>query len=195
MMSVIMRRYTFNPVLALTAGISAAAVLVALAGAPATLLLRYERHAVLAGEVWRLLSAHLVHLGNGHLVMNLAALWLIWAVFMRHSGGLRWWLYTLVSALGVGLGLLTFSPGIQWYVGLSGVLHGLIAAALIEEYRTAPLMATGLGIGLAFKLGWEQFHGALPSSEHLSGGPVIVDAHLYGAIAGMVIAAARLRSE
>lgn len=37
------------------------------------------------------------------------------------------------------------------------------------------------------KLTWEQIAGPLPGSEATAGGNVIVDAHLYGAVAGYLI--------
>ena len=37
------------------------------------------------------------------------------------------------------------------------------------------------------KLSWEQFDGALPGSESVAGGLVVVDAHLYGALAGALL--------
>jgi len=39
---------------------------------------------------------------------------------------------------------------------------------------------------LGLKLAWEQLAGPLPGSEALSGGPVVVDAHLYGTSAGLL---------
>ena len=38
------------------------------------------------------------------------------------------------------------------------------------------------------KIGWEQWHGPVPGSETTSGGPVVVDAHLYGAVGGAMAA-------
>ena len=35
------------------------------------------------------------------------------------------------------------------------------------------------------KIAYEQFAGPVPGSEFASGGPVVVDAHLYGAIGGL----------
>ena len=36
------------------------------------------------------------------------------------------------------------------------------------------------------KVAYEQMAGPMPGSEFTSGGPVVVNAHLYGAIAGLV---------
>ena len=163
-----------------------AAFLIMLLGDGAAMGLRYQREAVLEGEIWRLLSGHLVHLGWSHLLMNLMALGLIWALFGDVLSIAAWLLLLLSSALFDGLGLLLMSPEIKWYVGMSGVLHGLFMAgalaAMVSGRRDGLLL---LGV-LAAKLLWEQFAGPLPGSETGAGGPVVVDAHLYGAIAGAV---------
>ena len=39
---------------------------------------------------------------------------------------------------------------------------------------------------LVAKISWEQFSGPVPGSELTSGGPVVVDAHLYGALGGVL---------
>src|SRR5690606_33115171 len=57
------------PVLA----IASIAVLFELFGDAGREALRYERDALEAGEAWRRLTGHLVHLGRGHLAMNHAA--------------------------------------------------------------------------------------------------------------------------
>lgn len=172
----------------LVLALTLAALLVALLGEPAAQRLRYERGAILSGEVWRLFSGHLVHLGWTHLGLNAAALVLIAALLGRLQRAPPWAWSVLASSLGVGLGLLWCSPQVDWYVGLSGVSHGLVAAggaALARERRAAGFAWLAL---LAGKLAWEQFHGALPGSQAVIGGATVVDAHLYGAVAGLMAA-------
>ncbi|MEM9492678.1 MAG: rhombosortase, partial [Myxococcota bacterium] len=89
----------------------------------------------------------------------------------------------------VDLGFWLLVPGLTWYVGLSGVLHGLLIAGLICGWRQAPGESGALGVVVAAKLAWEQFGGALPGSALTAGGPVIVDAHLFGAAGGLVAGA------
>ena len=88
---------------------------------------RYDRAALEAGQVWRLITAHLVHLGWGHLWPNVLALLLIGGLVEEFLGPLEWVVATVGAALGIDLGLYALDPGVSWYVGLSGVLHGLVA--------------------------------------------------------------------
>ena len=52
--------------------------------------------------------------------------------------------------------------------------------------RTGSRIGYLLVAGLAGKLIWEQLAGPLPISESTSGGPVLVDAHLYGTVGGVI---------
>ncbi len=158
--------------------------LVALGGADLAGILRYQRTDILHGQLWRLLSAHLVHLGTAHLLLNLCGLGLVWALFARELSGAAGWLVLLCSALGVSFGLLLFDPGLVWYVGLSGVLHGLFAAGALRLWRERPAEAALMLAALAGKLLWEQLLGPLPGTSAIAGGPVIVAAHLFGTVGG-----------
>ena len=149
-------------------------------------LLQFQRGGILNGQLWRLLSGHFVHLGWPHALLNLVALGLILAAFTDVAAGPRGAWLVLGSVIAIDLGLLVLQPHIEWYVGLSGVLHGLIAgAAVLTRRRWEGRILLAL---LVVKLGWEQRFGALPSTAEIAGGPVIVDAHLYGAIGGLITA-------
>lgn len=146
--------------------------------------LRYDRAAILGGEYYRLVSGHFVHLGWSHLALNLAGLGLgTWLFGADRSPG--WWLgATLVAALACGLGLLVWSPGVRWCVGLSGVLHGLMVVgfggwALAGDRWALVLLAVVVG-----KMTWEQLGGDMPWEAALAGGRVITDAHVWGAVGG-----------
>jgi rhomboid family GlyGly-CTERM serine protease len=158
--------------------------LLALGGTDVTEALRYQRAEILHGQLWRLLSAHLVHLGDSHLLLNLCGLGLVWGLFPRELSGPAGWWVLLCSALGVSLGLLVFDPGLVWYVGLSGVLHGLFVAGALRLWRERPTEAALMLAVLAGKLIWEQRLGPLPGTSAIAGGPVVVDAHLFGTVGG-----------
>ena len=59
--------------------IIAIALLLEVAGDSATALLRYDREVIGNGELWRLLTGHLVHLGWSHFLLNAIGLALVWA--------------------------------------------------------------------------------------------------------------------
>jgi len=151
-----------------------------------TTALRYERSAIQSGQIWRLLSGNIVHLGWEHLLLNLTGLLLIWLLFGRLLSTRQWLIVTVISCLAVGLGLLLFNPELDWYVGLSGMLHGLFVTGLLVNLRSGYKLEWLLLAAVIAKLAWEQTHGAMPGSAAIAGGAVIVDAHLYGAVSGIV---------
>ncbi len=149
--------------------------------------LEFQHPAIGQNQWWRLISGHLTHLGWGHLLMNLLGLWLIWALLLRCESALSTALVLLLLGLGTSLGLYLYSPAIAWYRGLSGVLHGLLVWALLRQWNAQPAThAIMLGL-VALKLAWEQFSGPLPGSASLASGRIIVEAHLYGALAGALL--------
>ena len=147
-------------------------VAVQLLGAPAWESLPYDRAAILAsGEYARLVTAHFFHYDLAHLAWNLVGLALV------------------AATVAVDLGFLVFEPQLAWYVGFSGVLHGLMAAGLCAWLWRAPDAITGLVAGLfALKLGWEHVMGPLPFTASTLAVPVIHEAHTYGAIGGTAAA-------
>ena len=82
---------------------------------------------------------------------------------------------------------MIFEQNLSWYVGLSGVLHGLLIAGACIGLSRMPgesLIILAVVIG---KIAYEQIAGPMPGSEVASGGPVVVNAHVYGTIAGLVV--------
>ena len=142
-----------------------------------------ERTAIAAGEWWRLLTAHFVHLDLEHALLNTLGLVLMWALFARdyrpravagHPGHGPGWRSMP--------GLWLRDPNVDWYVGASGALHGVMAAGTLAHVRRGDLDGWILAVFMVAKLAYEQLHGALPFAE--SGEPVVVNAHLYGALGG-----------
>jgi len=70
---------------------------------------------------------------------------------------------------------------------LSGVLHGLFLYGALREIRFYPASGYVLTAVLIAKLIWEFFNGALPGSEQMTGGRVLTEAHLLGAIGGIAV--------
>jgi len=150
--------------------------------------LAFYRPGLAAGELWRLMSAHFVHLGIAHLLLNAAGLLLVWYLVSASFSNARWLLVTLLVVAGVDAGLWFLEPQLVWYVGLSGLLHGLLAAGIVAGLRSGRIDLLILALLVAAKLVYEQLVGPLPGSEQSSGGAVIVASHLYGAITGVFAA-------
>jgi rhomboid family GlyGly-CTERM serine protease len=143
--------------------------------------LRYERGALAAGELWRLLSAHFTHLNAQHLLVNLAGLVLVWSLVIDELPPLRWLLAVLAIVLGIDAGLWWLSSEVSWYVGASGALHGVLVAGFVcGLWRRDPVAMIGLPIVIG-KLLLEQRGGSMGITDSL---PVVSVAHLYGAVAG-----------
>jgi rhomboid family GlyGly-CTERM serine protease len=148
--------------------------------------LQYERAGVLDGEYWRLISGHFVHGTTQHFLLNLAGLGFVALLFARDYSVRAWLLVLVFSIVVIDLGFVFYEPHLGWYVGFSGVLHGALAAGAVAWWRSeSSLLALALSLILVGKLAWEQWQGALPLSGDL---PVVVDAHLYGAIGGALAA-------
>ncbi|MFY9476209.1 MAG: rhombosortase [Aquabacterium sp.] len=89
-------------------------------------LLRYERSTLLQGQWWRALTGHFLLLGWAHACLNLAGLWLCCVLAEARVSAPGLVARLLVLGLGVSALLCTLSPSVAHYVGLSGVLYGLL---------------------------------------------------------------------
>lgn len=146
--------------------------------------LRYDRADILNGAWWQFLTGNLVHLGWGHWGLNLAGLAMVWWFYYDEFSLPQWLLLFVLSGLFVTGGLFLLNPELIWYVGLSGLLHGLFIAGGIQLIGRDTRFALILLALFAVKLSYEQLVGSMPGTSDMSGGPVVVDAHLYGAIGG-----------
>ncbi len=157
----------------------------------AELALRYDRDLVAAGAWWRMLSANFIHLGWNHMLLNMAGAALVFALFAPAVRAWEWAGVIVLTSFGVAIAVFHLNPEIRWYVGLSGTLHGMFTYGVLAELRRARVFGALLLAGAVAKLAWEQAVGSLPGTAETVGGDVVVDAHLYGAIAGLVLGAVR----
>ncbi len=125
--------------------------------------------------------------------MNVAALLLLGVLFARVFSPLGWLIVFVGSSVIISAALLSWVDGFAWYVGLSGVLHGVLAAALLAGWRQRRIESLLLGAGLTAKLVYEFVYGALPGSATTAGGPVLTEAHLFGVLGGLLTGAALVR--
>jgi rhomboid family GlyGly-CTERM serine protease len=149
--------------------------------------LQYERTAIGAGEWWRLLTAHWVHLGARHLLLDAAGLVLLWVLYARELRPLTWLIVLAGATAAIDAGLWWGEPQLQWYLGLSGLLHAFWSAGA----SGAALRRNALGwlmlALLTAKLAFEQHRGGSLVAESF---PVVSASHLYGALGGLAVIAA-----
>lgn len=166
--------------------ISVLALGIMLAGEVGREWLRFDRVWIAEGESWRLITGHLSHLGWSHFILNAIGLGLVWFLVGNRFNGRDWFIVLASSVITMDLGFWLLLPQLHWYVGLSGLLHGLLVAGILTRFPKFDGESALLLALVVAKLVWEQFSGPLPGSETSSGGPVIVDAHLFGAVGGAV---------
>jgi rhomboid family GlyGly-CTERM serine protease len=145
--------------------------------------LQYERDALAHFQLWRLLSAHLVHLGWQHALLNCAGLALLWILFAREFSPRRWLWIALLAAATIDAGLWFLRPNVQWYLGASGVLHGIWAAGVCAMYRRGEDLGAALLLLLIVKLVYEHQAGSSLFEGDL---PLVSAAHLFGTLGGLL---------
>ena len=156
------------------------------------LALRYDRQAVLQGELWRLITGHLIHLGWAHWALNAAGL-VLYALLAdtppRPRPLLR---QVLVLGLGISVLLMLFMPTLAHYVGLSGVLYGLFVLALWPGVRRIDPLSVAALTTVAAWLAGQLIQGPARREVDWIGGDIIVQAHLFGVVCAvsMLVAAA-----
>lgn len=173
--------------LILPAIIAVICITITISGETVSNALRYDALAINNGEIWRLFTAHFVHLTWSHLWLNLAGLLLVFVFFGKCISSTSWLIYISINTLTISLLIYFLNPEIVWYVGLSGVLHGLFIIGGIADIQYRKWEGIGFTSIIIAKVIYEQIAGPLPGSEETAGGPVLVDAHFYGVIIGLVL--------
>jgi rhomboid family GlyGly-CTERM serine protease len=150
--------------------------------------LSYQRLAIASGQYWRVFTGHFVHLNLAHAFMNGTGT-LMLAVFLRQELPLRdWWSVLLLAPLVISLGLWLKQPGLLAYVGFSGVLHGLLYVGVLRLIPAAPVFGGTVLLLLVGRQVWEQTGSYDPNYlRSVIHGRVMPDAHLFGALTGLVL--------
>jgi rhomboid family GlyGly-CTERM serine protease len=149
--------------------------------------LAFDRSDIGQGQWWRLLTCHWVHLSWPHALGNVGGLVLL-AVIAAGTVPNRVFVGLLLWCSGVvGLGLMLFAGDLQRYVGLSGVLHGMLMVAPFVALGYSRRMAMLFAGLVVLKVVWEQspYYSGGAVGEMI-GGRVATEAHLLGGIAGGV---------
>lgn len=171
-MSRTLRAWTVPAVLAVGAS------LVAALGEATARILEW-RHDALVVEPWRFVTGHFVHLDASHLALNIAGLMVLWLLVGPVWRTRDWAAICTGVMVAISAGLLLV-PALEWYVGLSGLLHGMLAAGAVGLWREWRTGSAILILFLVSKTAWEAAFGAA------TGVDAVVEAHWLGAAAGVL---------
>ncbi len=133
--------------------------------------------AVAFGEWWRLITSNFLHYGLVHLALNMYGLFILGGGLEHRLGTVRLLLLAFVAMAFDGLAVILFQPD-ALTAGFSGVVFGLIAAAVLLERRRGTTSLMGSFPGRWLLLGI--FTSFIPG--------VSIAGHLGGAIGGAAAA-------
>ncbi|WP_439662450.1 rhomboid family intramembrane serine protease [Lentzea sp. HUAS TT2] len=107
------------------------------------------------GEWWRVLTSGFMHFGLIHLVLNMAALFVVGPVIEQELGRLRYGAVYFLSLLGGSAAAFYFGTVCQQLAGASGAVFGLMGALLIvfkRQKRDISTIVVIVGINLVSNL-------------------------------------------
>ncbi len=149
---------------------------------------RYEQDWVTSGEIWRVVSAHWVHVGWLHWLFNSLSLMVMVSLTSPGWSIRRWVLQTLCLAVGISILFTFLNPDLVSYAGHSGVLYGLFILGALSLFAHDRLIAMLVIAAIVIKVVMEQFDFYDFNTGEMIGARVIVDAHLYGLLIAIAIA-------
>lgn len=159
-------------------------------------LLRFEIITIQQGQLWRIWTAHFTHLNWQHYIINMLTFWIIWFLLGHYLAKIKFFYLQLLFFI-TGILLFYLHPELSWYVGFSGVLHGFISlGALLALFDKSYGIGGILLVYIVVKLIYEQIIGPLPTgSMVMHTDNILVDAHLYGGFAGLLVFGFRVLSK
>lgn len=155
----------------------------------------YDRQAILAGEVWRLWTGHLVHFTAQQTLLDVGILLLAGMLTEAELGRRPVGRLLVIGMPAISLGLLLLVPELAEYRGASALSMMLSVSAVAALWRSRPAARTALlllSIGFALKtlldaLGFATDFSGLPEDVN-----VAWPAHVLGAgIGWMAVLAAK----
>ncbi|WP_334061999.1 rhombosortase [Alteromonas genovensis] len=149
--------------------------------------LAYDRYAIQGLDTWRLITGNFVHTNGYHLLLNIVGLILLWALHGEHYLPARFLKVFIWCCIATSAGLYFFSENLIWYAGLSGALHGLFVWGACMDIKEKMTSGWLLLVGIAIKVGYEQYNGSSSQVAELIDAKVAVDAHMFGAVGGLII--------
>ena len=131
------------------------------------------------GEVWRLISSALLHVGTFHVLFNTAAMLIVGYAVETQLGAVKTLLCYLASAFCSGL-FMAFVYKLDEGEGASPGIYGLIAVFGILAFKNGTVLFSGVPVVLLIVL-------AVYVVSGFFGGKAILCEHLSGFVGGVLI--------
>jgi len=153
----------------------------------------YDRSAITSGEWWRLITAHWVHSDGQHALWDIGALVILGGYSERYLGK-QIFLFLLTASLLTSILIWVFIPWIEYYCGLSGILHTLLITGMYACWREQqdPVFLLIITLTVLKTLFEMTSNNAVFTN---TAWPILPFSHLYGIIIGVLIVVVYLRHE
>jgi len=149
--------------------------------------LNFQREKILQGEIWRLVTGHLMHTNFNHLILNMCGFLLLWGLHGEYYRPLQTLLLCGICAFLSSVFML-YGSDLTHYVGLSAVVHAVAAWGGIQDLKAGFKSGWILLAGIAGKVGYEQLIGGSEQVISMIEARIAIDSHMYGALAGLICA-------
>jgi len=152
-------------------------------------LLEFDRDKILADEFWRLWTAHWVHSNWGHWLLNVMAGLALYVLLLTDIRPAKLAILCIMLSGLLGAVLFVFYPNLNWYNGLSGLLHALTAYCLVRRVARGERSYGWALLLLWLKVSGESIWVYFGYTVMMGELRVITEAHLMGALLGSCLAA------
>ena len=162
-------------------------------------LMEYDRALILKGEIWRLVTCHLVHWSPAHFYLD-SVVFIFQGITFEQKIGKKYWFVLLVSTLFISVSLLIFRKDLIFYRGISGIINtqlvlgsGLFIFDKAMSKNMRGMFSVCFSIHM-IKIIYETVNRAPFFSTHLLGdmGLFTPAAHLSGVVLGFIFLIAYL---
>lgn len=152
-----------------------------------TEIFQWERLAIENREIWRIMSGTFSHNNLNHLVINLLSFICVYFYYSVNHSNKEFYLITFVLSLIGGISLLSTNYSI--YVGMSGLIYGLIGylstSDIFTKYRNTSIIILLL---ISMKIFSESIWGADNYIAELINSDIAIESHRFFFFIGIGLA-------
>jgi len=137
--------------------------------------------------LWQWITPSLVHYNWIHWFLNIANLFIMIFLFQDAWNSKKFvFLFSLFSFF-IMLSLYMYSPDVKYYVGMSGVLYGIVLYGALKTVLSQKFISSVVLLYVMMKLFADKIVNHYMGVDVLLGDMIVIeDVHWYGAISGLI---------